>query len=216
MEMRAKFGEARALAYEEKYANRSEMADERYIDIASWEAEFRRLLFHLLGARPLSRLKVINIGIGNGSERPSFYSDFAEFTGVDISEEALRKAQQRLPNMQSVTAEAEDLSMIRANSQDLYISLRTYQSSFFSVKAALFEAFRILKPGGRIIISISNAYVESDQLLHGLQRPGSNELDLDRPYDLANSVRKGLTYLNFESVGIQTGSFEIYVYGRRS
>jgi SAM-dependent methyltransferase len=216
IELRAKFGKARALSYEEKYADRSEMADERYVDFGSWEAEFRRLLFQLGLSGQLPRMKAINVGIGNGNERPSDYSAFAELTGIDVSEEALQKAKRYLPKMQTIAAEAEDLAVIPSNSQDLYVSLRTYQSSFFGIKAALFEAFRVLRPGGSIIISISNAYVESDQVLRGLQRPGSSELDLDRPYDLANTVRKGLTYLNFEAVGIQTGSFEVYVYGRKN
>ena len=163
IELRAKFGKARALSYEEKYADRSEMADERYVDFGSWEAEFRRLLFQLGLSGQLPRMKAINVGIGNGNERPSDYSAFAELTGIDVSEEALQKAKRYLPKMQTIAAEAEDLAVIPSNSQDLYVSLRTYQSSFFGIKAALFEAFRVLRPGGSIIISISNAYVESDQ-----------------------------------------------------
>ena len=50
----------------------------------------------------------------------------------------------------------------------------------------------------------------------GLLRPGGHDLDPDLPYEIADAVRRGLQNLGFEELGLQTGLFEIYIYGMKT
>lgn len=205
----------RAAAYEEKYAQRSQKEDERYRAFEEWEAELNALLRHL-GLRDLARCRAINVGIGNGLEKPYFYKDFKQLVGVDLSAKALARAAQEIARLETRQAEAEELQGVASQAFDLYLSLRTYQSSFFDIGEALFAACRVLDDGGRAVISIPYVYVDQGRLLNGLLRPGGHDLDPDLPYDIADTVRRGLQKLGFEQLGMHTGLFEIYVYGTKT
>jgi len=214
-EIRHKLKDARALAFEEKYSTVLEEQDERFQQYEYWENEFKQLLF-TLGLENFTNIQAISVGIGNGREHPSFYNDFQSLIGVDISKQSFELAKKHFPNMRSVQVEAEHLVGIDSVSQDLYISLRTYQSTFFDIDESLFEVYRVLRPGGACVISIPYVYYVNGEIKRGLLRPGSrDELDIDLPYVLADKVRRGLNRLDFDSVGLRTGLFEIYVYGQK-
>lgn len=206
---------ARSAAYENKYAHRSQKEDERYRAFEEWEAELHALLRHV-GIREIERCKAVNVGIGNGLERPFFYKDFRQLVGVDLSRKALAEAARCLPGLVTCCAEAERLEGVASNTFDLYLSLRTYQSTLLDIPDALFEAYRVLKVGGSALISIPYVYVDQGRVLYGLLRPGGQDLDPDLPYVLADQIRRGLQNLGFEQLGIRTGLFEIYVYGQRT
>ena len=207
--------EARATAFEHKYADRTEQDDERYTDIKRWEAEFQSLLSDL-DILDINTKKVINIGIGNGLEAKGLFDKIEEFIGVDISRKALEKSKKCYPKMKPLINDAEDLCDIESDSQDVYISLRTYQSTLFDIKTALLEAYRILKLGGTILISIPYVFVEENgRVVKGLLIPETDEIDPDLPYDLIDRIRKMLNRLNFDAIGIRTGMVELYVYGKR-
>jgi hypothetical protein len=121
-----------------------------------------------------------------------------------------------IANLDTRRAEAEELQGVASHAFDLYLSLRTYQSSFFDVGDALFAACRVLDNGGRAVISIPYIYVDQGRLLNGLLRPGGHDLDPDLPYEIADAVRRGLQNLGFEQLGMHTGLFEIYVYGTKT
>jgi len=205
----------RAVAYEEKYGQRSQKEDERYRAFEEWEAELNTLLRHV-GIRDLARCRAINVGIGNGLEKPFFYKDFKQLVGVDLSAKALARAAQAIVNLDPRRAEAEELQGVASHAFDLYLSLRTYQSSFFDIGDALFSACRVLDDGGRAVISIPYVYVDQGRLLNGLLRPGGHDLDPDLPYEIADAVRRGLQNLGFEQLGMHTGLFEIYVYATKA
>ena len=210
-----KINGSRALAYEEKYAQRSQKEDERYRGFEEWETELHALLRHV-GIRDFARCRAINVGIGNGLEKPFFYKDFKQLLGVDLSAKALARAAQVIANLATRRAEAEELEGVASNAFDLYLSLRTYQSTFFDIGDALFAACRVLASGGRVVISIPYVYVDQGRLLNGLLRPGGHDLDPDLPYEIADAVRRGLQNLGFEELGLQTGLFEIYIYGMKT
>ena len=214
-EIRLKLKHARALAFQEKYSGITEEEDERFLQYRIWEEEFANLLLYI-GIEDFKNIQAINIGIGNGNEHPNFYNDFQSLIGVDISKNSLRLAHKRFPNMESIQVEAENLVGIPSVSQDLYISLRTYQSTLFDIEESLFEAYRVLRPKGFCTISIPYIFYVKGEIMKGLIRPGSrDELDIDLPYILADRVRRGLNRLDFDPVGVRTGLFEIYVYGQR-
>lgn len=215
-ELRNIVREARATAFEEKYADRTDEDDERFINIEQWKAEFKSLL-HQCGILDLNTQRVIDVGIGNGLETKGLFDDIEMFTGVDISGKALAQAERRCPKMHSVVNDAEDLRDVVSSSQDVYISLRTYQSTLFDIDAALFEAYRVLRPGGIIIISIPATFIgENKRIVKGLLLPESNAVDPDLPYRLVYEIQKMLNLLNFDRIGIHTGMFEVYIYGQRT
>jgi SAM-dependent methyltransferase len=59
-------------------------------------------------SRLLARCRAINVGIGNGLEKPFFYKDFKHLVGVDLSARALARAAQVIANLDTRRAEAED------------------------------------------------------------------------------------------------------------
>lgn len=214
-ELRRVVREARAAAFEQKYADRTEEDDERFMDIEQWKAEFRSLLFSL-DILDLNAQRVINVGAGNGLEAKGLFDGIERFIGVDISQRALTRAKQRCPKMRCVVNDAEDLRDVENSSQDLYISLRTYQSTLFDINNALLEAYRALRPGGIILISIPNVFItENKRMVKGLLLPESDEVDPDLPYTLADKIRRMLNLLNFDRIGIHTGMVEVYIYGQR-
>jgi SAM-dependent methyltransferase len=100
-------------------------------------------------------------------------------------------------------------------SADIYVSLRTFQSSFLDIHEAVHEAYRVLAPGGIFMASIANAYMDGNSLIRGLMPHNAKYVDLDRAHDLINQIRHQLTKLRFDEVGVHTGKAEEYVFGRK-
>lgn len=214
-EIRKIVRQARATAFEQKYADRTEQDDERYKGIKRWEEEAQSLLSDL-NILDINTKQVINVGIGNGLEAKGLFDNIEEFIGIDISRKALEQAQGRCPKMKPIVTDAEDLRDVENDSQDIYISLRTYQSTLFDIKTALLEAYRVLKHGGTILISIPYVFVEENgRVVKGLLIPETDIVDPDLPYDLIDRIRRMLNRLNFNSIGIRTGMVETYVYGQK-
>lgn len=206
---------ARAEAFDKKYAEYTYDNDARGLG-DFWQHEIRNILkeFH---ATDYQQRRVINVGIGNGLEGAGLFDSIRALTIVDIAPRSLEYAQRHLPNATAVCNEAENLSDIRTSSQDIYISLRTYQSSLFDVLPSIREAYRVVRQGGLVVISISNAFIgEGGALIHGHIIPRSTAVDQDRPFDVADLIRRKLTTLRFEEIGVRTGLAEIYIYGRRA
>ena len=206
---------ARAEAYDKKYADYSYDSDTRGLT-NDWQQQCRSILT-ALGASDYNTRRVINVGIGNGLEAEGIFDEVEHLIAADIAPKSLEAAQARLPGARIVLAEAEDLQAVPTTSQDIYISLRTYQSTYFNVSRAIREIRRVLRPGGVVVISIANGYVgRGGVLIPGLLVPKTNVVDRDRPFFLAERIRQKLTMLRFEELGIRTGLAEIYVFGRRS
>jgi hypothetical protein len=204
---------ARSLVYDTKYSSRSTREDERYIDFTGWQNQLRHILYEV-GLRDFSRLDVVNVGIGNGNENPEFYSSFRSFTGVDISQKSLDRASKLLPFMTPLQAAAEDLRDIPTNSKDLYLSLRTYQSSFFNIVDSTFEAARVTRRRGAAVISVPNVYVDKGRVSMGLQRSSGDSLDPHFSWELAERIRRALYQAEFDA-SIHTGLFEVFVVGQK-
>jgi pyrimidine deaminase RibD-like protein/SAM-dependent methyltransferase len=213
--LRSALHEARGHAFDAKYANYTYEKDVRGLG-RYWREEFKEVMRNLR-AEDYPNRRVINVGIGNGLEGEGLFDSVASLTAVDIAPKSIESARKLLPRAKFVIQDAEELKDIETGSQDIYISLRTYQSSYFSITRALHEAYRVVRQGGIAIISIANGFLAEDSgVVPGLVIPRSNVVSRDRPFEVAEKIRKKLTLMRFEEVGIRTGAYEIYVYGRRA
>jgi SAM-dependent methyltransferase len=206
---------ARSVSYDYKYANLTVEQDERFLDFGAWEAELYQLL-RSLGMENSRNLSILDVGIGNGREWTEFYSSARRIVGVDVSTAALESAAKKHSELEILGADASDLSSIDSETFDIYLSLRTYQSTLFDIEHSVLEAARVLKPGGVFVASLSDAHRVGNRIVRGILTSAGTQVDRDLPYYLANRTRKVLVSLGFTAVGIRTGVFEVYVYGRRA
>lgn len=95
----------------------------------------------------------------------------------------------------------------------IYISLRTYNSSFFNVKQAISEAYRVLKNGGSIIISITNGFLcpENQYIIPGLIIPGTEFVDIYRGFDMIKKLSTELRNNCFEDIRFFPTNVELFL-----
>lgn len=163
---------------------------------------------------------VMDVGIGNGLEVPYLFKQVRKLIGVDISGPMLKKVKEKFPLIRSVHNSAEDLNEIDTNYVDVYISLRTFQSSLFYIAQALREMQRVLKPKGIVILSIANGFVNKidneKKIVRGLLIPGSKNLtDKNTPFRIANGILEKLNETGFENTGIMSEKTDIYIWGQK-
>lgn len=204
----------RGLAFDKKYADYTYEKDARGL-IPEWIDDLNAVLTRC-GLSTLEGSRVINVGIGNGAEGHGLLEKLDKLTLVDVGSISLQRAQQKFPRARATVSNAENLDAIRAKSQDVYMSLRTYQSSYFDVTASIREAYRVLRAGGLFIASVANAFLGEDEtLVPGLVFPRSNMVDRDRPFEVAEKIRHQLTIMGFDDVGLHSGRTEVFVFGKR-
>lgn len=205
--------EARAEAFDKKYADRTYDDDGRGLG-DYWKNAVRSILAEM-GAVDLAKRRILVVGIGNGLEGRELYADCTKLTAVDIAERSLQHAGKVLRSATLYRNAAEDLKAIRSGSQDIYVSLRTFQSTYFDRNAALREAYRVVRQGGIVLISVANGFLEQGSIIPGLLIPGTAVVDRNLGFSIADQIRSRMCLLRFEEVGVRTSLDEIYVYGRR-
>ena len=205
--------EARAEAFDKKYADRTYEDDGRGLGV-HWKNSVMSILAEM-GAPDYLKRRTMVVGIGNGVEGKQLYITCKRLVAVDIGEKSLKQATKALPNASILRAPAEDLREIPSSSQDIYISLRTYQSTYFDRNAALREAYRVVRQGGIVLISVANGFLDQGSMIPGLLIPGTTVVDRNLGFWIANQIRNRMSLLNFEEIGMRTSLDEIYVYGRR-
>lgn len=148
---------ARGDAFDQKYSTYTYDHDARKIE-ERWKREFVGILKRFKIYNHMKR-RILNVGIGNGLEGVGLLESCEHLVGVDIAPESISRAQARFPRAKMVVGAAESLSEIPDGSVDIYVSLRTYQSAFFDVQESVREAYRVLAPGGTMLVSVANAYL---------------------------------------------------------
>ncbi|MFF8902473.1 methyltransferase domain-containing protein [Streptomyces lydicus] len=198
-------------AFDAKYGTYDYAYDARAANVG-WIDDFKSV-YGRLSTRPLPTVNILNVGVGAGYEAAVLFSDCPQITFVDIAERGLANISERIPLSKTVTSSAEDLSALPDNSYDLYVSLRTYNSSFFDTAAAASEAHRVLKPGSVIIVSVANGflYTQRDCVAPGLIIPGTDFVDIYRGMDTANLIGEELDRAGFKDIRISPTSTEIYL-----
>ena len=205
--------QARAEAFDQKYADYTYKSDARRIE-ERWKKEFIGIMkrFKILDH---SKQRILNVGFGNGLEGVGLFDNCTAFTAVDIAPLSLQKARQRFPLAALKQDAAELLNTVEDESEDIYVSLRTYQSSLFDIEESIRQAYRVLAPGGVAVISVANAYLEGNALIKGLMAHRSKVVDVDRAFRLIEHIRQCFSKLRFNDIGLHSGNAEEYVFGKK-
>lgn len=200
-----------AEAFNSKYGTYNYSDDTRslYLD---WKESFMSFYTRSSG-RPITTINILNVGVGSGHEAIALFSNCMRVTFVDITQEGLEKIKEQIPLSKVIVSYADDLSSIPDNSHELYVSLRTYNSSFFDIKEAISEAHRVLKPNAVIIISIANGFLCPEQhcVIAGLIIPGTEFVDTYRGMDTAKLIQTELIQAGFRNIQILPTKTEIYL-----
>ncbi len=204
--------EAISSGYDKRYFMKNER-EERKI----FEKEFREGFSYVLNQLGLldvyRNLNIIVVGVGNGVECEMLYSDIKNITIIDIAPESLNQSKCILPNAKSYQEFADNLQSVADSKFDLYLSLRTYQSTYFNIYSSLKEAKRVLKKNGAIIISIACGYLnEENDIVYGLFNPHNGLLEKERPTLFVEDVIKYLKELEFDIIDTKKISTEIFIY----
>lgn len=164
--------------------------------------------------RPLSELQILNVGVGSGCEAIELFSDCSGITFADIAQVGLEKIKEQLPSSKTIIANACDLTEIKDDSYDLYVSLRTYNSSFFNIRQAITEAHRVVKCNGMIIVSVANGFLctAQNRIIAGLIIPGTEFVDLYRGIDTAKVIQKLFIDEGFTNIHLFPTNTEIYLF----
>lgn len=198
-------------AFDEKYATYNYSDDARSLSV-DWKNNFL-MIYNKLLLSSLENKDILDVGVGSGNEAIALISDCPNITFVDIAPNGLKKIKKQIPKSNIVVSRAEKLVTLINNSYDMYISLRTYNSSFFNVKQAISEAYRVLKKDGIIIISIANGFLcpENQYIIPGLIIPGTEFVDIYRGFDMIEKLARELWNNSFEDIQFFPTKVELFL-----
>lgn len=165
-----------------------------------WQALFRDAN-GLMPNEDMLGLKVLDLGCGTGEISRMLCSLGAEVTGLDFSEAMHAKAKRKLEGASwtPLLCDAEHLAGCRDESFD-FATTRHLSWTLTDPKSAYSEWFRVLKPGGRLLINDGD-WAQPFSRSHRFKRwlSGLIAPEPERPRDeRANdaSIRKRLPYAN--------------------
>jgi hypothetical protein len=190
--------------FDQKYANYTWHQDAR-CGVFDWVRQFRGILASILGGKCATG-RILAVGAGAGNEAGQVWSAFdARVTLSEIGARLLHNCRTEAPEARVIRNRAESLKDVPDASQDLYCALRVYESVFFDIPRSLTEAARVLKPGGSIIISVSNGYLTPHGSIVRGQIGKNGQLDSLAPWlkimEIASLTRSiGFQYWQFHDL----------------
>ena len=206
---------ARSYAFTTKYS-KPRYDDEKITQasiLGDWKEYFHKVLDDI-NISDLKTLTILNVGIGNGYESKGLFENLSNFIAVDISKTALNFCRNIFHNAKFFINSAENLKDISNSSIDLYISFRTLQSSLLDRRMVIHEAYRVLKIGGYMIISIPCLFVnnENGKVLRGLIKDNTNSIEEEVLNHTVYELKEYLQILQFSNIKINDNSpYEIFI-----
>ena len=152
--------EARSYAFNKKYGTYSYLTDYRSV-CENWNQIILDEIQKILG-KNLTSKKVLALGANNGSELAIIFEDFFKsmnFDVVEISEAACSSGKSLYPHINFVCASMDEVDLPE-NESDIFISLRAAYCAGNNLDFIVNKAIHSVKPGGVIIFSISNGYID--------------------------------------------------------
>lgn len=149
--------------YDQFYATDAEREKLRDIELRGWPRN-RQEAIVAAGGRGDT---VLDVGCGDGYLLYQLRNSFAELIGLEFSSSRLAQAQKNLDGFRfrGVCGSGEDMSMIASASVDQIVSADVIEH-VPDVYLAVKEMFRVLKPGGRLVINTPNvAFIKKRVLL---------------------------------------------------
>lgn len=189
-----------------KYANYSWYRDSRSA-VVHWKCRFFGILAKVCD-KSIHELRVVAVGAGSADEASQLWIDFSDRAIlVDWGFALVENCRRLAPQATVYRCRAESLKQIRNEAVDLYCALRTFDSAFLDPSPALREARRVLRQGGRCVISVSNAYLGRDGGLVAGQIGEGGSLEKLRPWKLLLTIANlalsmgfvDFSYFNLES-----------------
>ena len=202
-------------AFNEKYAKYDYADDARSANIL-WRSNFI-LVCNKLGCADIRAMQIINVGVGSGNEARQLFKGCEKLTFVDIAKGGLEKVKKDYPQSKILALNAEKLAGLQSDSYDMYISLRTFNSSFFNIKKSVREAYRVIKNSGNIIISVANGflYTGKKSIIPGLIIPGTEFVDIYRGLDETKEIYREMQLLNMKQIEMLPTNTEIYIFAKK-
>lgn len=203
--------EAISYAFNQKYGTYEYVNDTRSLD-AEWKQNFS-LVLSQTHTTDIDNSAVIDVGVGGGQEATTIFANCTNITFVDVAYDGLKKVQKSIPAAHTVHASADDMHVLRDKFFDVYISLRTYNSSFFDIEKAIEEAKRVLKENAVIIVSVANGFLcpQKKSIIPGLLLPGTDYVDLYRGLETTNFIRRLYVNVGFKEIQLYPTPTEIYL-----
>ena len=152
--------EARSYAFNKKYGTYSYLTDYRSV-CENWNHIILNEIQKILG-KNLDSKKVLALGANNGSELAIIFENFfntIDFNVVEISETACSSGKTLYPNINFICASMDEVPLSE-NEFDIFISLRAAYCAGNNLDFIVNKAIHSVKPGGVIIFSISNGYID--------------------------------------------------------
>ena len=207
--------ESLAEGYDSRYLS---FFDERSFSRSNFISVVTGIFANLGLAENYREQKTIVVGAGNGNNLESkfVYHGIKDLTLVDIAPKLLEQAKKFMPHAKIHLGGAEKLEDFPDGTFDLYISLRTYQSTYFNIPSSLLEASRVLKKDGVILISIACGYTDKNgEYVSGLYNPHTGILENERANLFITAIKQYLSELAFNIVGIEKVPTEIFIFARK-
>lgn len=203
--------EAIAKAFNKKYGTYQYSNDTRSLD-SEWKQKFEKI-FHMAVNRKIEDNAIVDVGVGGGHEASSLFSECENITFVDVAIDGLLQVKNNNPSARIVNASADNLAIVENSCYDVYISLRTYNSSFFDISRAIAEARRVLKNNAAIIISVANGFLCSERgcIIPGLLIPGTEFVDIYRGIDTTKKIKEEYVHAGFKNIRLYPTDTEIYL-----
>jgi ubiquinone/menaquinone biosynthesis C-methylase UbiE len=131
-----------------------------FFNFGYWDSSTRtqrqaceRLLERLLAFLPVKKGSILDVACGKGATTRSLLKHYqpAQITGINISDKQLARCRRNAPGVRFLPMDAARLTFA-ANSFDAVICVEA-AFHFDTRKQFLAEAYRVLKPGGRLVLS---------------------------------------------------------------